>query len=174
MKKYIIYISLFFLSISCNSSRNIVKTDSVKFKLPKNAVKIEKTALNQSPKIAEKFKPHSDIYKVDDIYIGLTPVAEVKYEADRLKRLKDVFEYGQIGLDFPDNDNSSSIKKINKNEVFTKHIRSKENEEYYFVIVNNNRNKVIMGSVIFEKESDYNQANKILRGMLNSFEFQER
>ena len=113
---------MFFLSISCNSSRNIVKTDSGKFKLPKNAVKIEKTALNQSPKIAEKFKPHSDIYKVDDIYIGLTPVAEVKYEADRLKRLKDVFEYGQIGLDFPDNDNSSSIKKINKNEVFTKYI----------------------------------------------------
>ena len=118
---------MFFLSISCNSSRNIVKTDSGKFKLPKNAVKIEKTALNQSPKIAEKFKPHSDIYKVDDIYIGLTPVAEVKYEADRLKRLKGLYDDSRKEFDLlygKSNDHyKSSLKKINKNAAGCETVR---------------------------------------------------
>ena len=178
MKNYIIYISLFFLSISCNSSKNIVKTDSVKFKLPENAVKIEKTALNQFPKIVKNFEHHKDIYKVNEIYIGLTPIKQVNYAADRLKRLKGLYDDSRKEFDLlygKSNDHyKSSLKKINKNEVFIKYKYSLGIGEYYFVIVNNNRTKGINGSVIFEKESDYNQANKILRGMLNSFEFQEK
>ena len=173
MKKILKNLFILLLAVSCNSSKNIHKIESVKFELPKGAVKVEKATLDQNNKKDQKLLQLKNIYRVNNVFIGLSDPFKGEIKKDFLKSEKDGFDYNYKIFGFIESHQyKSRIEKINNNDALVIYTYYENIGQYSFKILKIDNNQVIGGTVIFEQQSDYTQATKIVYDLLNSVKFE--
>lgn len=173
MKKNLKNLIIILLVVSCSSSKNIKKIESVKFELPKGVVKIENASLDQNNKKDQKLMLLKNIYKINDIYIGLSEPFKGELKEDFLKSEKNGFDYDYKNFGFIESHQyKSSIEKINNNDALIMYTYYENIGQYSFKILKTDNKQIMGGTIVFEKQSDYTEATKILSDLLNSVKFE--
>jgi hypothetical protein len=172
MKNHIKYIILLFLVVGCSTTKNI-QIGLVKFKLPKYLEKIDAKDLNTTNKLNQKIIDAKNIYKIDNIYVTTSDTYKGEVKKNLLEGYKKGFDYQMkdFGL-VESNQYKSSLTKINNNDVFTMYTFYKNVGEYTFKMINKDYNQIISGRVVFENQSNYEEATKILNDFLKSVKFE--
>ncbi|CAD0002245.1 hypothetical protein [Flavobacterium salmonis] len=166
------YLIIILLAASCSGSKNIQKIESVKFELPKGAVKIENTSLDQNNKKDQKLMLLKNIYKINDVYIGMNDPYKGEVKNDLLKDIKDGSDYDYKKFDFIESHQyKSSLENIN-NETLIIYTYYEDVGQYSFRKVNKEKTQIFGGTIVFEKQSDYTEATKIVNDLLNSVKFE--
>lgn len=172
IKKIAILIILFFVA-SCGGTKNIQKIESVKFKLPEDAVKIENTALDPNSKKDQKLIQLKNIYKVNDILIGLSQPFKGELKEGFLKDEKNGFDYDYKKFDLIESHQyKSSIEKINNNDVLITYTYYENIGQYSFKILKTDNTEIIGGTIVFDRQSDYNTATNTMYDLLKSAKFE--
>ena len=173
MKKNLKNLIIIFLVVSCSSSKNIQKIESVKFELPKGAVKIENATLDQNNQKDQKLLLLKNIYKINDVYIGMNDPYKGEVKNDLLKDVKDGSDYDYKKFGFIESHQyKSSLENINNNETLIIYTYYENVGQYSFRKVNKVKTQIFGGTIVFEKQSDYTEATKILSDLLNSVKFE--
>lgn len=175
MKIYLKYIILLFLIVSCNTSKNIqtIELGLVKFKLPKEAIKITTKNIDSISKLNQKIKELKNIYKIKDIYFAMNDPLKTDVKKDLLEEHKRGWDYDYKNFGFVESQQYvSSLKKINNNETFYMYHYNENIGQYSFKMVNKNRTQILGGTIVFENQSNYDEATKILNDFLKSVQFE--
>ncbi len=114
-----------------------------------------------------------NIYKIDNIYVGFGKPFNGEVKRDILQDNKNGFDsdYKKFGF-IESRQYKSSIEKINNNNVFIMYRYYDNIGQYSFKILKNDYHQIIGGTIVFEKQSDFSQATKILYNLLNSIKFE--
>ncbi|RKR08975.1 hypothetical protein C8C83_0573 [Flavobacterium sp. 90] len=172
MKNFLKYLIIILLFISCSSTKNVQKLESVKFELPKGAVKIENATLDQNNKKDQKLMLLKNIYKINDVYIGMNDPYKGEVKNDLLKDIKDGSDYDYKKFGFIESHQyKSSLENINNYETLIIYTYYEDVGQYSFRKVNKEKTQIFGGTIVFEKQSDYTEATKIVNDLLNSVKF---
>lgn len=172
MIKKVTNLILILLMISCSSNKNVRKIEFVTFQLPKGAMKIDNEKLNNSNKKDQKITQLEYLYKINDIYIGLSQPFKGVIKEEYLKTIKNGFDYDYNKFDFiKSHEYKSNIEKINNNAVLLIYSFHENIGQYSFKILKTDNTEIIGGTIVFENQSDYNEATKVLYNFLNSVKF---
>lgn len=160
------------LAISCGSTKNIQKIEFVKFELPKWAIKIENASLDQKNKKDQKLMLLKNIYKSNDVYIGMNDPYKGEVKNNLLKGIKDGSDYDYKKFGFIESHQyKSSLENINNNETLIIYTYYEDVGQYSFRKVNR-ENPIFGGTIVFEKQSNYTEATKIVNDLLISVKFE--
>ena len=172
MKKHITHLILLLLITSCSVNKKAHFIGEFKFKLPKKAVAIKPEDLDANSPINEKKIPSKYIYKIDSIYFGINDPVTGTIDKNFLEEDKKSFDYDykRSGL-IEAFQYQSSIVKINNNETFIMYKYYKNIGKYIYKTVNKDNTQVFTGTVVFENQSNYAEATKILNDFLKSVTF---
>lgn len=172
MKKHITHLILLLLITSCSINKKAHSIGEFKFKLPKKAIAIKPENLDANSPINEKKIPSKYIYKIDDIYLGIEDpikatidkklLEEDKKDRDNYYKKQELIELVQY---------HSIHIKINDNEAFIMYKCYKNSSQYIYKMVNKDNTQVFTGTLVFENQSNYNEATKILINFLKSVQF---
>ncbi len=172
MKKHITLLILLLLITSCSINKKAHSIGEFKFKLPKKAIAIKPEDLDANSPINGKKIPSKYIYKIGDIYLGIEePVKatidkklleEDKKDRDNYYKKHELIEFVQC---------QSSLTKINDNEAFIMYNYYKNSGQYIYKMVNKDNTQVFTGTVVFENQTNYAEATKILNDFLKSVKF---
>ena len=173
MIKKMINLILILSAVSCSGTKSIQQIESVKFKLPEDAVRIDNTVLNPNSKRDQKLIQLKNVYKVDDVFIGLSQPFTGNLKENFLEEEKKGFDYDYKKFDLVESHQyKSSIEKINGNDVLVTYSYYENLGQYSFKVLKTDNTQIIGGTIVFEKQSDYTSSTKILHDLLESVKFQ--
>ncbi len=172
MKKHITLLILLLLITSCSINKKSLSIGEFKFKLPKKAVAIKPEDLDANSQINQKKIPTKYIYKIDDIYLGINDPYKGEIKKDFIKDQKKGWDYTFKDFEFIESHQyQSSITKINNNETFIMYKYYKNIGQYSFSMINKDNTQILGGTIVFENQTNYAEATKILNDFLKSVKF---
>jgi hypothetical protein len=173
MKKLISILCLLYLCASCSTSKQTITIQSLKFKLLKESVKIKAQSLSEHNKKDEKVILLKNIYKAKDVLIGISDPLKDEIKKDLLKNHKFSHDYDMKSFELIEiQQYQSKLETINGNEVLYFYTYYEDVGEYSFRMVSKDYTQIFSGRIVFEKQSDYEEATKILNDLLNSVDFE--
>jgi hypothetical protein len=96
MKKLISILCLLYLCASCSTGKQTITVQSLKIKLPKEAIKIDKTSLDPSTKRNQRIielDKLKNIYKINDVYLAMNTPFKGAVKKDLLINYKKFNDY---------------------------------------------------------------------------------
>lgn len=172
MKIIILYIVLPIAMISCNLAKQSKQHGLLIYELPKNTVKITRDQLAKNVNQKEDYEMPSgltNLYKIDQIIIGITNSSKVNTSKDHLKNYKIGFD-DMFAMPNLDNDYSSVIENIGDNETLSLTYYRETTGFYTFFVTDAGHNQMINGKIQFSR-SDEKRAKKIFKNLLESIKF---
>lgn len=172
MKKHIIHLILLLLITSCSTNKKALSIGEFKFKLPKKALEIKPEDLDTNSQINQEKIPTKYIYKIDDIYLGINDPYKGEIKKDFLENRKKVDDNRYKKNDFIEyHQYQSSLTKTNNNETYAMYEFKKNVGQYSFSVINKDNTQILGGTIVFENQSNYEEATKILNDFLKSVKF---
>lgn len=172
MKKIILFIHLFVLYVTTSLAQVQYTVQDMTFKLPTEAVKIESSSLALYSNVQQRFIKFPNIYKVNNIYLGIRELRIGKLQNDHLVKLKTVLEaLAEDTADFIQTD--SKIETINSNKVLITYDYSNNYNigNYDIIVMKSDNKQIFAGRLTFEGQSNFAVATKILYDFLNTVVF---
>lgn len=172
MKKHFKYL-LLLLIISCSTKKNIQTFDSFKLKLPKETVKITAKSLDSISKLDQKIIGVKNIYKINNVYLAMGDPYKGEVKEGLLENHKNGSDYRMKAYGYVESHQyKSSIEKINNNDALVMYEYYENIGQYIFKIKNPGNTQILGGMIVFENESNYDEATKILNDLLRSVQFE--